>query len=291
MENKNYKTVITSKRKLFDLHVKETFRYKDLIWLFVKRDFISQYKQTVLGPLWAIIQPLLTTLVFTVIFGVLANLTVLDVAGDYVLPSFLFYMAGNICWNYFSSTLNSVSKTFINNRRVMTRVYYPRLVSPVATVFSNLISFAIQFGIFIVIWLVYVITGGTSIAITPALLFVPLVVLQMMVLSLGCGMIISALTTKYRDLAMLVSFGLQLWLYASPIAYGLTLITSSHSGLTWLYMLNPVAPIITTFRYGVFGFGYFNLAYYLIGWAITLALCFIGLVLFGKTERTFADTI
>lgn len=291
MDKKNYKTEITSKRKLFDLHIKETLRYKDLIRLFVKRDFISQYKQTILGPLWAIIQPLLTTLAFTAIFGVLAKLTVLDVAGDYVLPAFLFYMSGNICWNYFSSTLNSVSKTFINNRRVMTKVYYPRLVSPIATVFSNLISFGIQFLIFLIIWAVYIIIGGTSIAITPALLLVPLVILQMMILSLGCGLIIAALTAKYRDLSMLVSFGLQLWLYASPIAYGLTLITAAHSNLTWLYMLNPVAPIITTFRYGIFGFGYFNLGYYLIGWGISAALCFIGLMLFGKTERTFADTI
>ncbi len=291
MEKQNYQKVITSKRKLFDLKVKETFRYKDLILLFVKRDFVAQYKQTILGPLWAIIQPLLTTLVFTVIFGTLANLTTLDVAGNYVLPAFLFYMAGNICWNYFSQTLSATSKTFINNRATMSKVYYPRLVSPIATTISNLISFTIQFMLFIIIWAVYLIVGGTDITITPKILLIFPTILQLMLLSLGCGIIISSVTTKYRDLAMLVSFGLQLWLYASPIAYGLELINANVSHLTWLYMLNPIAPIVTTFRYGVFGFGYFNLTYYLISWGITLLIFFIGLLSFSRVERNFADTI
>ena len=173
----------------------------------------------------------------------------------------------------------------------MGKVYYPRLVSPIASAFSNLIYFGIQFAMFLAIWIVYVIIGGTNIRITPMMLLVPLVVLQMMVLSTGCGIILSALTTKYRDLSMLVSFGLQLWQYASPIAYGLTLISKKHSGLMWAYMLNPVSSMVTTFRYGMFGFGYFDLTYYLIGWAISLLLLFIGLLLFSKIERTFMDTI
>ena len=288
MEERRFKTVITSKHKLFDLHIKETLRYRDLIFLFVKRDFTAKYKQTILGPLWAIIQPLLTTVVFTLIFGSLAGLTTADVPGNFVVPGFLFYMSGNICWSYFSSTLQSTSNTFIANRTTMGKVYYPRLVSPIATAFSDLISFGIQFAMFFVIWVVYLVIGGTSIAITPMLLFIPLTVLQLIILSTGCGIILSSMTTKYRDLAMPVAFGLQLWQYASPIAYGLQLIPQKYM---WIYMLNPVTPIVTTFRYAMFGFGYFDLTFYLISWGISLLIFFIGLVLFSRIERTFMDTV
>ena len=291
MERPQFKTVITSKHRLFDLHIKETLQYKDLIFLFVKRDFTAKYKQTILGPLWAIIQPLLTTVVFTIIFGSLAQLTTADIAGEYIIPGFLFYMSGNICWSYFSSTLSATSNTFISNRATMGKVYYPRLVTPIATAFSNLISFGIQLLMFIIIWAVYLIIGGTSIVITPILLLIPLVILQMMILSTGFGIILSAMTTKYRDLTFLVSFGLQLWQYGSPIAYGLTLISMGHQDLMWLYMINPVTPIITTFRYAMFGFGYFDIVYYLIGWGISLVVFFIGLILFSRIERTFMDTV
>ena len=289
MINKSdFKTTITSEHRLMNLHIKETFSYRDLIFLFVKRDFTALYKQTVLGPAWAIVQPLLTTVVFTVIFGSLAKLTTADVAGSYNIPGFLFYMSGNICWAYFSTTLQATSNTFLSNSATMGKVYYPRLVSPVATAFSNLIAFSIQFAMFLCFWLFFVIKGGTSIKITPMLLFVPLCILQLIILSTGFGIIISSVTTKYRDLAMLVGFGLQLWQYGSPIAYGLQLVPEK-----WLtlYMLNPVTPIITTFRYAVFGFGYFNLTYYLIGWAFSLVVFFIGLILFSRIERTFMDTI
>lgn len=284
----SYKVIIDSKHRLLDLHLKETFQYKDLIFLFVKRDFISKYKQTILGPLWAIIQPLLTTVVFTVIFGSLAKLTTADTAGDHLIPGFLFYMSGNICWAYFSGTLGATSNTFLANSATMGKVYYPRLVAPVSTAFSNLISFGIQFVMFFLIWLFYIIRGGTDIQITPMILLVPLTVIQMMILSVGCGIILSSATTKYRDLAMLVGFGIQLWQYASPIAYGLQLVPERYVNL---YMLNPVTPIITTFRYAMFGFGYFDLTWYLISWAVSLVLFFIGLVLFSRIERTFMDTI
>ncbi len=287
MDNQ-FKVLIDSKHRLLDLHLKETFQYRDLIFLFVKRDFISKYKQTILGPLWAIIQPLLTTVVFTVIFGSLAKLTTADVDGDFIIPGFLFYMSGNICWSYFSGTLAATSNTFLNNSATMGKVYYPRLVAPVSIAFSNLISFAIQFAMFLLLWLFYVIRGGTSIQITPMLMLVPLTVLQMMVLSVGCGIILSSATTKYRDLAMLVSFGIQLWQYASPIAYGLQLVPERFQGI---YMLNPVTPIITTFRYAMFGFGYFDLSWYLVSWAVSLLLFFLGLVMFSRIERTFMDTI
>ncbi len=287
-EPQTFKTIITSEHKLLDLHLKETFRYRDLIMLFVKRSFIASYKQTILGPAWALINPLLTTVVFTIVFGKLAQLTTADAPGDFLLPGFLFYMAGNICWNYFSSTLGKTSGTFLNNAGTMGKVYYPRLVAPIATSISDLISFGIQFALFAVLWVYFAVRGGTSIQITPKLLLIPLVILEMMILGVGCGIIISAVTTKYRDLQMLVGFGLQLLHYATPVAYGLQLVPEKYMGL---YLLNPVTPIITTFRYAVFGFGFFDLKYYLISWAVSFAVFFIGLILFSRIERTFMDTI
>lgn len=283
-----FKTVITSKHKLLDLHLKETFQYRDLIKLFVKRDFVSLYKQTVLGPAWAVIQPLFTTVVFTIIFGSLAKLTTADTSEKVIIPGFLFYMIGNICWSYFSTTLTMTSNTFITNSATMGKVYYPRLVSPISTALSQLISFGIQFVMMLLFWVYFLIWGGTSMKITPALLLIPISVLQLIMLSMGFGVIISSLTTKYRDLKHAVGFGLELWRYASPIAYGLALVPEKYQGL---YMLNPVTPIITTFRYAMFGFGYFNLTYYLISWAVTIAVFMLGIVLFSRIERTFMDTI
>lgn len=286
--DQSFRYQISSKHRLFDLHLKETFQYRDLIFLFVKRDFTAFYKQTILGPLWAIIQPFLTTVVFTVVFGNLAGLTTADVKGNFVIPGFLFYMAGNICWSYFSTTLNATSNTFLNNRTTMGKVYYPRLVSPIATSLSNLISFGIQFGMLCIFWCIYFFQGNTSLRITPMIALVPLAVIQMLLLSVGVGIIISSITTKYRDLAMLVGFGLQLWQYGSPIAYGLELIPEK---IMFLYMMNPITPIITTFRYAMFGFGYFNILYYIMSWMISLGVFVIGLILFSRIERTFMDTI
>lgn len=288
MSDQKFSIEISAEHHLFDLHIRETFAYRDLIFLFVKRDFIARYKQTMLGPAWAVIQPLITTIVFTVIFGNLAKLTVADAVGDYAIPGFLFYMCGNICWSYFSSTLSAVSGTFLRNRETMGKVYYPRLVVPIATAISNLISFGIQLAMFLLFWLFYYVRGGTSIRLTPYLLLAPLCILQMMFFAVGCGIIISSVTTKYRDLSMLVGFGLQLWQYASPVAYGLQLIPEKYLSL---YMLNPAAPMITTFRFSVLGFGYFNLTYCLMSWGISLAVLFIGMMLFSRIERTFMDTI
>ena len=187
-ETESFKTTITAEHHLLDIHLRETFQYRDLIFLFVKRDFTAFYKQTVLGPLWAIIQPLLTTVVFTIIFGNLAKLTTADIPGDFAIPAFPFYMAGNICWSYFSSTLQAVSNTFLANQATMGKVYYPRLVSPIATAFSNLISFGIQLVMFLVIWVIYYVKGGTDIRLTPALALLPLLVIQMIIVSVGFGM-------------------------------------------------------------------------------------------------------
>lgn len=284
----HFKTHISSQHNLFDLHLRETLQYRDLIFLFVKRNFTAQYKQTVLGPLWAIIQPLLTTVVFTIVFGNLAKLTTADVSGDYIIPGFLFYMASNICWGYFSSTLGATSNTFLSNRGTMGKVYYPRLVAPISTALSRLVSFGIQFALMIVIWAFFLIKGGTSIKVTPWLLMIPVLLLQMMFLAIGFGIIISSVTTKYRDLAMLVGFGLDLWRYGCPIAYGLQLVPDKYMNL---YLLNPVTPILTTFRYAVFGFGYFNILYYALSWLISITVFLIGLVMFSRIERTFMDTI
>ena len=292
-----FKTVITSKHKLFDLHLRETFQYKDLIWLFVKRDFTALYKQTILGPLWAIIQPLLTTFVFSFVFGSLAGLAGYMDAGTYGqfnIPNFLFYMAGTMLFSYFSSNVNKISKTFIDNKATMGKVYYPRLVQPIASAISNLIPFVINFVMFMIVWLIFLLTGTTDMHATWWLLFIPLVVLELMVLSIGLGMIISAVTTKFRDLQMLVGFGLQLWQYASPIAYGITMISLSEKWSKYLMlytMINPLTPVVTTFRYAVFGFGYFDIWSYLVSWGISLLVFFIGLVLFSKTEKNFMDTI
>lgn len=283
-----FKTVITSDHKLFDLHIKETIQYRDLIFLFIKRDFTAYYKQTLLGPLWAIIQPLLTTVVFTIVFGNLAKLTTADIPGDFAIPCFLFYMAGNICWSYFSATLQATSKIFLTNRGTMGKVYYPRLVSPIATAMSNLIAFGIQLALFLIIWVIYFIEGSASIQVSQKLLLLPLLIIQLIIVAMGFGIIISSITTKYRDLMMLVGFGLQLWHYACPVAYGLELVPSKWHGL---YMLNPVTPIITTFRYAVFGIGYFDLTCYIFSWVVCLAVFFSGLVLFSRIERTFMDTI
>ena len=292
MSEQKFKTTITSRHRLFDLHLKETFKYRDLIWLFVKRDFVALYKQTILGPLWAIIQPVLTTFVFSFIFGSLAGLATADTAQVINVPSFLFYMSGTMLFTYFSSNVTKVSKIFIENRRTMGKVYYPRLVQPIAASLSNLIPFLINFALFLIVWFVFLMTGTTDMHATWWLFFLPLIFLELILLSLGLGMIISAVTTKYRDLQMLVGFGLQLWQYASPVAYGLYMISRPHPELVMAYTcVNPLTPIVTTFRYAMFGSGYFDYIPYLVSWGITLIICFIGLLLFSKTEKNFMDTI
>lgn len=282
--------MVTSKRNLFDFKLKELYDYRDLIFLFVKRTFVSRYKQTILGPLWAIVQPLLTTVVFTVVFGSLAGLTISDsyTVANIQIPGFVFYLSGTVCWTFFSGCLTETSNTFITNSAIMGKVYFPRLVMPVSTIFSQLISFVIQFVMFFVVWLFYVIKGGTDIQLSPYILLFPFLILQIGILGMGFGTIISSLTTKYRDLAMLVTFGVQLWQYATPVAYGISLIPEQYIGA---YMLNPMTTVIVTFRYAFFGIGYFNLFYYLLSWSMTIVVLLISIVLFNRVERTFMDTI
>ena len=281
-----YTTTIKSKSGWLDFDVKELWHYKDLILLFVRRNFVSQYKQTVLGPAWAIINPLLTTVIFTVIFGNVAGL-----AADGV-PSFVFYFSGTCLWTYFSTCLSTTANTFVNNSGILGKVYFPRLVMPISTVVSNLIMLGIQFAFFAIFLIYYVITNQGVQPNWYALMF-PLLVVQMAFLSLGVGVIISALTTKYRDLAMLVSFGVQLWMYASPVAYDMYSMGVFAPGGKYygLYMLNPITPIINIFRYGFMGIGNIDWMYYGIGWITTIVFLAIGVLMFNKVEKTFMDTI
>ena len=276
----DFDVVIVSKKGWFDIDFKELWRYRDLILLFVNRNFISQYKQTILGPAWAIIQPLLTTVIFTVVFGSMAGLSVDGV------PSFLFYMSGTILWTYFSNCLTKTASTFTANARILGKVYFPRLVMPISTVLTNLISLAIQFAMFLC-FLAYYVSRG-EVRPSGYVLLLPLLVLQTALLSLGSGIIVSALTTKYRDLQMLVSFGVQLWMYGTPVAYDIRIIPAKYMRF---YMLNPMTPIINVFRKALLGIGRFQPGYYLCGWVVTIFITFIGIVLFNHVEKTFMDTV
>lgn len=270
----------------FNLNLRELIRYRDLIILLVKRNFKVSYKQTVLGPLWVVIQPLLTTLVFTVIFGGIAKLPTDG------MPSFLFYMAGNIAWQYFSTCLTQTSGTFIQNRQLFGKVYFPRLVMPISVVVTQLINFAVQFVFFLCFLTFYALQKGTAVIPNFALIaLTPVMLIQMAMLGLGFGIIVSALTTKYRDLAMLVNFGVHLWMYATPIAYSTELIRTNYPALEKWYMLNPMTPIIELFRGAYLGVAMCDTKYILISWGITLTVLALGIILFTRIERTFMDTV
>lgn len=281
-----FTTVINAEKTGLDLHLKELWRYRDLITLFVKRSFVTRYKQTILGPAWAIIQPLLTTVVFTIIFGNIAGL------GAKGVPSFVFYFSGNMLWAYFSSCLTGTANTFRGNRGILGKVYFPRMVMPVSGVLTHLITFAIQF-FFFLCFLVYYILSGETVHPNLYVLMLPLLILQLALLGLGVGVIISALTTRYRDLAMLTAFGVSIWMYGTPIAYDTAAMSAFAAGGRYhtLYMLNPVTSAVNIFRYGFLGLGEIEWIYYGISWITTGILLLIGVLMFNRVERTFMDTI
>ena len=286
MEDNRYVTIIKPRSGWFDLNLRELANYKDLIFLFVKRNFVSLYKQTILGPAWAVIQPLLTTVVFSLVFGSIAGL-----AADGV-PTFIFYLTANVIWSYFSSCLTTTSNTFIANSGILGKVYFPRLVMPISTVLSKLIDFAIQF-VFMVGFVIYFWLSDSGVHPNWYILMTPVLLLQLAMLSLGVGVIISAATTKYRDLRMLVSFGVQLWMYGTPVAYDMFSIAGFAPGGKYygIIMLNPVTPIVNLFRYAYLGIGQIDWLYYGISWIVTLVVLFLGIVLFSRVEKTFMDTV
>ena len=257
------------------------FKYKDLLFLFVKRDFISQYKQTVLGPLWFFIQPVLTTITFTVIFG---NLAKIPTDG---IPKILFYMSGITFWNYFADCINKTSTTFVVNQGLFSKVYFPRIIVPFSIITNNLLKFAIQFLLLSGFWLFYFFKTD-SIQPNYTILLLPFLILIMALLGLGIGTIISSLTTKYRDLTFLVSFGVQLLMYASPIVYPLSLLSSNYK---WLFFINPMTSVIETFKYGFLGQGEFDIFWLVYSLIISIVIFFIGLFIFNKVEKSFIDTV
>ena len=274
--------IIQPKAHLFDLNLKEVWRYRDLLLLFVKRDFIAQYKQTILGPLWHLIQPIFTTIMFLLVFGKIANIPT-----DGVHP-ILFYMSGITIWNYFSSCLNSTSATFVANAGIFGKVYFPRLVIPLSTVLSNMIKFGIQFLLLLAMMIFYSFKG-TPVHFGITWLWIPVLMIMMAGLGLGLGIIISSLTTKYRDLTVLISFAVQLLMYATPIVYPLSFLKdkSYAKWITW----NPLTPIIESFRYALFGKGSFDVASLLYSGGVIVVILFLGLLIFSKVERTFMDTV
>ena len=271
----------SSKNKLFNINLKEIWKYRDLIFLFVKRDITTAYKQTILGPVWIVINPLLSTIVFTVIFGVIAGIPTDGV------PQFLFYMSGNILWGFFSSCLGKASGTFLGNARLFGKVYFPRLVMPISGILYNLINFLLQTLVFVILIIIYALIGAN---VHPNLLILitPLLVLHTALLGTGMGLIISSITTKYRDLNVLVSFGVSLLMYITPVVYPISKVPEN---FRWLLLLNPVAPIVETYRHAFLGCGSFVWPFLLISLAVTAGLLFWGVLVFNKVEKNFIDTV
>lgn len=273
--------VLQPKRGWFELNLKDLWRYRDLVLLFVKRDFVALYKQTILGPLWYLIQPTMSTVIFTVIFGKIANIPTDGI------PHMLFYLSGIVCWSYFADCLNGTSNTFIANAGIFGKVYFPRLAVPVSIVMSNMIKLSIQIALFVAFYVYYYINGA---AVHPTLwaLYIPVLVLQMALLGLGFGIFVSSMTTKYRDLALLVSFGVQLWMYATPVVYPLSQVPEK---FRFLYHFNPMASIVTTFRTITLGVGSMDVTEMAFSWLATLVVLLVGIVLFNRVEKSFMDTV
>ncbi|ANE53625.1 ABC transporter permease [Flavisolibacter tropicus] len=281
MEQEQWTEIIEPRTHLLDLRLRELWRYRDLVMMFVRRDFVSNYKQTILGPLWFFLQPLLTTLTFVLIFGQIAQLSTDG------LPMILFYLAGVTVWNYFSETLNKTATVFKDNAQMFGKVYFPRLTMPFSIVVSNLVRFLIQFTLFLIVWVYYLIKKD---AVHPNYLVVltPFLVIMMGLLALGLGMIISAMTTKYKDLIFLLTFGVQLLMYATPVIYPLSSLSDKYK---WLILANPMSSIVETFRYAFLGSGTFNWGYLGYSFIATIIILLVGTIVFNKVEKSFTDTV
>ena len=273
--------VISPQTHLFDLKLKDVWRYRDLLLLLVKRDFVATYKQTILGPLWFFIQPLLTTITYMVIFG---NIAKISTDG---IPMTLFYMSGITLWNYFSDCLNKTATVFKDNAAIFGKVYFPRLIMPLSIVVSNLVRFGIQFFLFLIFWLWFLIKGA-SIHPNLFIFLTPILVIIMAVIALGAGMIISAMTTKYRDLIFLLTFGIQLFMYATPVIYPMSSLPIKYA---WVIKINPLSSLVETFRFAFTGSGQFSWLYLCYSSFFAFILLAIGTVIFNKVEKSFMDTV
>jgi lipopolysaccharide transport system permease protein len=271
--------------KWYDLRLKEIFRYKDLLFLFVRRDFVSLYKQTILGPLWFFIQPIFTTITFTIIFG---NLAEIPTDG---IPKPLFYMCGITLWNYFSDTITKTADTFTANASIFGKVYFPRMIVPLSVVVSNLIKLGLQFLLFLLLWVYYLYTQNALINPNKIILLVPFLIFLVGLLGLSAGILISSLTTKYRDLKFLVTFGVQLLMYASPIVFPLSKVLKDFPEYKLFFLANPITSIIETFKYAFLGVGEFSWFYLGYSLLFTIILFFISLIIFHKVEKNFMDTV
>ena len=276
-----FSTVIKPKEKLFDVDFKELWQYRDLFSMFVKRDIITQYKQTVLGPLWFFIQPAFTTIMYMVVFGGIAGIPTDG------LPQPLFYLAGIVCWQYFSDCLNKTSSTFTANQGIFGKVYFPRLIVPLSTVASGLVRMGIQFLMFVAVYIYYLFMG-VHVVPNAYILLVPLLIVMLAGLSLGFGILISSMTTKYRDLTILFSFIVGLWMYATPIIYPLSTMSPKRQ---WIMALNPLTSIVETFKFGTMGVGTFSWMQLGYSFAFMIVLMGIGIVVFNKVQRSFMDTV
>lgn len=273
--------IILPKNKLLNIDFREIWRYRDLLGMFIKRDFVTHYKQTLLGPLWFFIQPLLTTITYALIFGKIAGISTDGV------PRLAFYMCGITAWNYFSECFNKTSTVFKDNQAIFGKVYFPRLIMPISVIISGLMKFGIQLLLFLSIFLYYLYIGS-SIKPNMTLLLTPILVVLMATIGLGAGMIISSFTTKYRDLIFLLQFGIQLLMYATPVIYPLASIPVEYR---WIISLNPMTGIVETFRYAFLGSGFFRGELLLYDGAIALLLLFLGTIIYNSTQRTFMDTV
>lgn len=283
-EQDDWDLVIKGRSSLFDLNLKDLWRYRDLLLMFVKRDFVSFYKQTILGPLWFFIQPIFTTLVFTFVFG---NLAQMSTDG---LPQILFYLSGITAWNYFADCLSKTSTVFKDNANIFGKVYFPRLIMPLSIVVSNLVRFGVQF-LLLLSLMVYFGIRGAAFQVTISVLFLPVIILMMALLGLGFGLIITAMTTKYKDLTFLVTFGIQLLMYGTTVIYPLSEAKTKFNEWAWLIELNPMTGIIEAFRYALLGKGEFTVASIGYSAGVTLVILLMGIVIFNKTEKNFVDTI
>ncbi|MBS1646317.1 MAG: ABC transporter permease [Bacteroidetes bacterium] len=282
-EQEHWDLVIKPKNKWYDVDLAAIWHYRDLLMLLVRRDFVAVYKQTILGPLWFFIQPIFTSLTFTLIFGGIAKISTDS------MPPILFYMAGVTLWRYFSDCLNNTSNTFIANAGVFGKVYFPRLIMPLSVLVSNLIKLGIQLLIFLIIWLYYLVTGTQVQPQWYLLLVLPLLILMMAGLGLGFGILISSLTTKYRDLSFLIGFGVQLLMYGSSVIIPVSSITNAH--LKMAMLLNPLTSIIEAFKYIFLGSGFFSAYWLIYDFAFMMIVLAVAVLMFNKVEKTFMDTV